>query len=190
MNIDKAIHSRRSVRIFTEQLVDLEFIHQIIDAGRWAPTATNKQEARFIYIDDKNIISKLCSLGTAYFVENCQQMVLVLYDNRIDNVEYHDDVLSAAAVIQNMLLKATQLGIGTCWVANLPSKAALRKLFDIPAYYDPISLIVLGHAVRKPKEVKRKQGLDAILFYNCFDKTEVHQKKDEKMNISAFNIEF
>lgn len=184
MNIDEAIHGRRSVRIFTEEPVKMEEVRQIIDAGQWGPTATNKQEARFIYIDDEKVISKLYQLGTAHFVNKCKQMILVLYDNRIDNAEYHDDILSAAAAIQNMLLKATQLNIGTCWVANLPSKSALRKLFAIPDYYDPISLIVLGHSAHEPKEVKRKQELSAVLFHNQFDKTK--DKASEKSRSKLF----
>jgi len=170
MDLDEAIHSRRSIRLFTEKPVDKELIYQMIDAGRWAPSATNKQDARFIYIDDAEIIKKLCDLGTAHFVKDCRQLILVLYDNRIDNTEYHDDILSAAAAIQNMLLKATELGVGSCWVANLPSKAALRKLFDIPSYYDPISLIAVGYASKAPAEVNRKNALDRVIFNNAFDR--------------------
>lgn len=185
MDLDETIQSRRSIRMFTERLVETGIIYQIIDAGRWAPTATNKQEAKFIYIDDGEIIKKLCDLGTAHFVKDCRQMILVLYDNRIDNTEYHDDILSAAAVIQNMLLKATQLGVGTCWVANLPSKAALRRLFCIPSYYDPISLVVIGYALREPAEVKRKYDLDNMISNNIFDRSKDVSGKKPKLKLFA-----
>ncbi|MDR1000711.1 MAG: nitroreductase family protein [Clostridiales bacterium] len=167
MTLSEAIRARRSIRAYTGTPVLFEYIEAIIEAGRWAPTATNKQAARFIYIDDPDTIAKFCKLGTAHFVDKCRQMILVLYDNRIDNLEYNDDVLSSGAVIQNMLLKATELGIGACWVANLPPKLKLRKLLGIPKCYSPVSLVTLGYPDKEAKDISRKGGL--VIHHNKFD---------------------
>lgn len=168
-NLDEIIIGRRSVRLYNEELVEREKIDKIIQAGTWAPTACNKQEYGFIYIEDPSIIKKLSNLGTAHFVKKCKQVILVLYDNRIDNLEYRDDILSAGAVIQNMLLKAQELNISACWVCNLPSKKMLRKLFDIPKTLDPVSLITIGKSEKVPKTLKRKHSLEEIVFINKFD---------------------
>ena len=184
MVVAEVIRNRRSIRHYIDKDVEIEKIYKIIEAGQWAPTATNKQEARFIYINDKEKIQSLCKNGTAQFVRACNQMILVLYDNRIDNIEYHDDILSGAAVIQNMLLQAEELGVSTCWVANLPAKSILRKLFSIPAYYDPISLITLGYAIQQPKDVERKHSLENIIFRNEFDQS--RDIKPEKNTLRLF----
>lgn len=171
VNIDEIILKRRSIRKYNGQIVDRSIIDQIITAGMWAPTACNKQEYRFIYLQSRDVIQKLADLGTAHFVKDCRQAILVLYDNRIDNLEYRDDILSAAAVIQNMLLQASELNVATCWVCNLPSKAALRKLLDIPGSYDPIGLITLGYADNAPKPMPRKHTLEEVVFTDKFDRT-------------------
>lgn len=180
MTLDEIIQNRRSVRKYNEKKVEFEKVKEIIIAGMWAPTATNKQEYRFIYFDNEEPLLKISKMGSAHFIKNCHQAIMVLYDNRIDNVEYRDDILSAGAVIQNILLKAKELNIGTCWVCNLPSKGKLRKEFDIPQNYDPISIITLGYYDNDTNSMKRKHNLEDIMFVNMFDcskDTIVHKSK-------------
>ncbi|HEX54606.1 MAG TPA: hypothetical protein ENF49_00540 [Candidatus Altiarchaeales archaeon] len=76
---------------------------------------------------------------------------------------------SAAAGIQNILLVAHSLGIGTCWVCHLPSKNEIREMFDIPPNYDPIAYIAIGYPEGKVKVRKRKYGVDEIVSYNRFE---------------------
>lgn len=168
--LDDIIVKRRSIRIYRNAIISKEDINSIITAGMWAPTACNKQDYRFIYLNHKNSVNKVSEMRSAHFLKNCNQAILVLYDNRIDNCEYHDDVLSAGMVIQNMLLKATDLGIGSCVIANLPSKGRLRNAFNIPDCYDPIALISLGYATKDPAIVTRKYEIDDIVFLNSYDK--------------------
>ncbi|MGI6168700.1 MAG: nitroreductase family protein [Christensenellales bacterium] len=184
MNIHDIIVSRRSIRKYNDKPVHRQTINQIIAAGMWAPTACNKQEYRFIYLQDKETLNQLTALGTAHFVKDCNQAILVLYDNRIDNLEYRDDILSAGAIIQNMLLQAAQLQVATCWVCNLPSKASLRKLLDIPPSYDPIALITLGYTDNTPQQVARKHTLDEVVFTDRFDRSQ--DKTQAKSGIKLF----
>ncbi|MDR3244286.1 MAG: nitroreductase family protein, partial [Elusimicrobiota bacterium] len=123
----------------------------------------------FIYINDKTVLTGFAELGTAHFVQDANQAILVLYDNRIDNEEYNEAVLSAGAVIENMLLKAADLNIAACLICNLPTKRKVRTYFAIPYYYDPIALITIGYAVKHPETVKRKHILSSIIHYNAFD---------------------
>lgn len=184
MELSNAIMARRSIRKYKDELVAREMIDEIVTAGMWAPTACNKQCYRFIYIEDKAVIGGIVDLGTAHFVKNCNQAILVLYDNRIDNLEYRDDLLSAGAVTQNMLLKAAELGVGTCWVCNLPVKKALKKLLDVPSYYNPIGLVTLGYPVVTPKTMPRKRKLEEVLFVNKFDHSK--EQADQVSGVKLF----
>ena len=169
MELDEAIFTRRSVRVYTEQKVPQELVETIINAGLWAPSACNRQQARFIYLDGNEPLLKLYSAGAATFLKECNQAILVLYDNRIDNVEYSDHIQSASAAIQNMLLKAHSEGVGTCWVCNLPARTKVRSLFQIPKYYEPIALITLGFPKNMIKQMPRKHQVSDVLHYNTFD---------------------
>lgn len=184
MELEKAILSRRSIRKYSDRLVEKEVIEQIIEAGIWAPSACDVQGWRFIVIDDKSILNNIVDNGAATFLRNANQAIVVVYDNRSDNVEYSDHIQSASACIENMLLMATSLSVGTCWVNFLPSKSKLRKILQIPSCYDPIALICLGYYDQQINERARKYRKEEIIFWNKFNSTvEVPDGKNITLNI-------
>ncbi len=168
MDLDQAITGRRSIRKYSGQIVDEETLEQVIQAGMWAPTACNDQDCRFIVINDKNKFDELLSFGAASFLKDVQTAILVLYKNTSTNQEYRDYYQSGAAIIQNMLLKAHSLGLGSCWVCNLPSQRKMRHIFHIPANYAVIALVSIGYPVSTPKPVNRKNKPDKVICLNSF----------------------
>lgn len=169
MDIFEAIKNRRSIRRFEERPVPDDLVKKIIEAGQWAPSACNRQDWKFIIIDSKEVKEKLLKETTAYFVAKAPILILVVYSNRTDNLEYKDHLLTAAMAIQNMQLAAYSSGLGACCVNNLPIKSRLRKMLNIPRYYDPVSLICLGFPKAVPRPLKRKEKLDEIISRNSFD---------------------
>lgn len=169
MELEKAIITRRSIRKYSNRLVEKEVIEKIIEAGTWAPSACNVQGWRFIVIDDKSILNNIVNNGAATFLRNINQAIVVIYDNRSDNTEYSDYIQSASACIENMLLMATSLSVGTCWVNFLPSKSKLRKLLQIPPCFDPIALISLGYYDQELNERARKYEKEEIISWNKFN---------------------
>lgn len=174
MELDTALVNRRSVRIYSNKRVEDSVIYQIIEAGTWAPSACNVQGWRFIVIDQKDIFSAILKHGAAAFLKSTNQAILVLYNNNTDNLAYSDHIQSASACIENMLLKAYSLGVGACWINNLPEKKKLRELLNIPKHYDPIALVSIGYAAQSPNPRPRKHALDELVCYNTFslDRTE------------------
>lgn len=168
MELASAIKGRRSVRKYTGVPVEKDVLEKIVEAGQWAPTACNTQGFHFIVIDQPAIIDRIIKGGGAAFLKNARQAVLVLYDNQTDNLEYRDHIQSAAATIQNMLLAAHALNVGTCWINHLPRKKYLRGLLNIPPWYDPIALVALGYFDYQPREVPRRQKVGEIISYNTY----------------------
>jgi nitroreductase len=179
MELMEAICGRRSIRKFKKEPVPDAMIRKVIEAAAWAPSACNLQGWKFIVVDDPKIREELSKLDVAYFLKSAPQGIMVLYDNRTDNLEYMDHVQSAAASIQNMLLAAHTMGIGTCWVCHLPRKEELRRLFGVPHYYDPVAYVALGFYDSAPSPVRRKQDLDNIIAHNSFDFKENHEKRSD-----------
>ena len=183
MDIFEALKSRRSIRRFEDKPVPEELVKKIIEAGQWAPSACNRQDWKFIVIDDKEVREQITKNTSAYFVGKAPLLIMVLYSNRTDNLEYNDHLLSAAMAIQNMQLAAYSLGLGSCCVNNLPVKSKLRKILNIPRHYDPVSLLCLGFPKSYPNPLKRKESLDDIICKNKFDfKVDFHGL-DLKLNI-------
>ena len=183
MELFKAIYGRRSIRRFIDKDVKPEDIKKIISAATYAPSACNIQGWKFIIIKDKGIKEKLVGKGTIKFIEYAPVGILVLYDNRSENPEYSDYIQSASAAIQNMILAAYSMGIGSCWVCHLPLKGVLRKLFGIPPDYDPIAYIAMGYYEAEPKVHPRKHSFNQIASFNRF---EFKEKKDFKTTIYRF----
>jgi nitroreductase len=183
MDVFEAIKNRRSVRVFEDRPVPEELIEKIIDAGRWAPSATNRQAWKFIIVDSPEVRSRLLKETTAYFVGKAPVLIFVLYSNRTDNMEYKDHLLSAAMAVQNMQLAAYALGIGSCCVNNLPPKYRLRRILNIPGYYDPVSLLCLGYPKGVFRALRRKGEIDEIRCKNIFIFKEDHPRIDMKLNV-------
>ena len=162
------INNRRSIRKYKDIRVSSVDLEKIINAGMMAPTACNLQNYKFIVINDKDKIRKLINNGTASFINDNMDMILVLYSKKTNNIEYKDNIQSGAAVIENMLLEATRLKIGSCWVCNLPRKKIMRKIFLIPKYYDVIGLVTLGYTDNITNSKKLKYSYDQVVSYNIY----------------------
>lgn len=181
MDINEAITGRRSIRKYlANKRIEEDKLLDIIEAGNNAPSHCNTQAWKFIIIKDKKLKKRLVEMDAASFIMDSPLVIAVLYDNRTDNLEYMDYVQSAAACIQNMLLKAHSLGVGGCWVCHLPQKKQMRKLFKIPSYYDPIAILTLGYpAVKKPL-IKRKKKVEELVCYNYFG----FSKENDKIGLT------
>jgi nitroreductase len=183
MDLFEAIRNRRSIRRFEDRPVPEDLVLKIIEAGQWAPSACNRQDWKFIIIDSKEVKEKLLKETTAYFVGKAPLLILVIYSNRTDNLEYKDHLLTAAMAIQNMQLASYSLGLGSCCVNNLPIKSRLRSILNIPRHYDPVSLICLGFPKAVPKHLKRKETLDEIISRNTFNFKHTVPAIDLKLNL-------
>ncbi len=169
MDLDKAIKERRSIRSFTGKKPSKAQLLELVDAAIHAPSGCDIQGWRFVAIDDKNVLNQLVERGAATFLRKAPCAILLFYDNRTDNIEYRDDVQSASAAVQNLLLKAHSIGLGACWVNHLPKKKELQGIFSAPKYFEPMALVALGFPAAKPKPVQRKASAEALLAFNCFE---------------------
>lgn len=180
MEIEEAITGRRSIRKFKKNIPDRELILEILDMSRWAPTHCNTQAMNFIIVDDNDIKQKIVDHGGSIVIKNAPLGIVVTYCNISDNVEYSDYIQSAAAVIQNILLCSYSKGLSTCWIAHLPEKEDMRKIFAIPPTQDPIAYILVGYADHEPKPVPRKNPILEISSVNIFSssaKNDIHEDR-------------
>lgn len=179
----EAIKNRRSIRIFEDRPVPDDIIEKIIEAGQWAPSACNRQDWKFIIIESREVRDRIMRETTAYFVGKAPLLILVIYSNRTDNLEYKDHLLSAAMAIQNMQLVAYSLGLGACCVNNLPIKSRLRKLLNIPRSFDPVALLCMGYPKSIPRPMKRKEPVENLICRNNFNFKGSYPSIDLKLNV-------
>lgn len=150
MDVYKAIRERRSVRLFKKEPIPQEKLKVILDAGRWSPTGCNKQLFEVVLIEDLKLRRHVAKLSNnqIYFYQ-APVVLLVLYDESKELVRkgVAPDVpaISSGAFVQNMLLQAHDLGIGSLVVSAITEKKKLRELLKIPNFYEPMCFVLFGY---------------------------------------------
>lgn len=158
MEASDCMINRRSVRDFQTKEVSWEYISRIMDAGRVAPSAGNLQNWKFIVVQDegkRQFVAEAC-VNQQWMARAPVQMVIVgepekarrFYGDRGADL-YTPQNCAAAA--QNMILEATNLGLGSCWVGAF-EEVALRKIFGMPEEAVPYVVLAIGYPRSKPEE--------------------------------------
>jgi nitroreductase len=138
---------RRTIRRFTDQDLSEALLDKVLDAASVAPSRLDRRPLHYIIIKDKATKSKIAdALRVRPYIEQAPVVVGVAGDPRISPTWE----LDASAAIQNMLLAATCLGLGTAWVGSKGSTlwaravGVLRETLAIPEHIDVVSLVCIG----------------------------------------------
>lgn len=177
--IDKLILERRSVRIFNNKKINDEDIQKIIEAGIWAPTGCNNQEIRFYNIHKSDEITEFIKFKP--FFRGVSNFILVLVDTTLfysylykkkDSTKNLADI-DAGLAIQNMVLKAKDLGIDSC-IVNLSdmhykkeknisivqrAKKELLKVLKLHKFNEYSFKFFLNKYLRIPAKYEIKAGI-------------------------------
>ncbi|MCK4375909.1 MAG: nitroreductase family protein [Candidatus Brocadiae bacterium] len=167
MDALEAIKERRSIRSYEDREVEQEKLKQVLDAGRLAPSAGNRQEWKFVVVRDKELRGQLVEAASG------QQFVgeapVVIVPCAVD----HDHVMSCghpsflvdvAIAIDHMTLAARELGLGTCWIGAFDQQK-VKDILGIPASVEVVELLPLGYPTSWPGPRPRK-SLDEVICYD------------------------
>ena len=172
MNLNSAIKKRASIRDYSLKKVKYDKIIDIIEAGNLAPSPGNLCIAHFIIIEDPETIYEISKACQQKFISNTQFVIAIisdskhvkkLYDERAEKyVPQH-----AGAVIENMLLKITDVGLASCWVGAF-SELTLRKILKLPEDENLTieGLLPIGYPSNtKTTKQKPKSHLGNVVFF-------------------------
>lgn len=158
MEIQEALLNRRSIRKYKNQKISKEEIYKILKAAMYAPSAMNLQAWQFIVIDDKDVlIETIKSIPYAEMLKQSAAAILVCGDSAIERNESWL-LQNCSAAIQNILLSAYGLGIGSCWIAIHSMDDVYKNIknqFELPESIVPVSLISLGYPDEEVKTEER-----------------------------------
>jgi len=167
MNFSQIINARYSVRAYRPDPITDDILNQVLEAARLAPTAANRQAFQLIVIHTKG---RQAELNRIYHREWFTQGPLIIAICGVPErgwVREHDGVnyvsFDAAIVMDHLILAATELGLGTCWVAHFDPKAA-REILQLPANVEPLAFTPLGYAADAPKPKVRKSLADLVHY--------------------------
>lgn len=154
-----SIMNRRSIRRFTEQMVEKDKIERILRAAMQAPTGHNAQEWEFLVVQDKDTILKISETSpVTVAAKNAGTVIIPLFNAQRRHPENHEDLWSAdlAAATENILTQVEEEGLGAVWLSVWPyteKMVYLSELFSLPEHIIPFCVIPIGYKLKeKPFE--------------------------------------
>lgn len=143
MELDAAIRARTSTRTFRRGAVPAETLEKILEAARWAPSSCNLQLAEFVVADDPATLERLAREASDKFRWS-DTVLVATYDGRLSRT-HEAAAVSLGVAVQNILLRAADLGVASCPMAGFTGDAAIRRILGIPGHYRLGLLIALGY---------------------------------------------
>ncbi len=166
----KVIKERRSTRAFKPAQLPIETIQQIVEAGTWAPSGMGKQGWHFtvLHSAEKSLalataVAAADNRGADYNFYGAPTQIIISNPRGDDN-----GLLDAGAAVQNILLMAQALGVGSCWINQVRhtcDDAAVRALlqeYGVPEDHVVTASVALGYIAKETPAKERNEGLVTI----------------------------
>ena len=187
MDVFKAIKWRRSVRKFSPKKIEQDKILQILEAARIAPSSSNTHPWHFVVIDDESIITEIPKqvlVGTRNIISWIKDAPLVIVaccTKKITHVVaelfgHENHIIDISIAMDHIVLTATELGIGTCYVGWF-NESKLKKILNIPRQFKIVLLLALGYPADPSTEEsiggiepRPRKSFEEIVSYNKFGK--------------------
>ena len=166
MEYSELIRKRYSVRAYKSDPVEEEKLHQVLEAARLAPTAANRQPFRIVVIHTEGRQEELQRVYPREWFARAPLVLCICAMPeqgwvRMDGKQYTD--VDAAIVMDHLILAATDLGLGTCWIAAFNPSAA-RQVLGLPEGVEPIAFTPLGYAADQTRPKERKPIADLVRY--------------------------
>ena len=152
MEVFDCIRTRRSIRKYKVKDVPWDDIVEILQAGKYAPFAGNILNVKFIVVkkeDKRNAISEACA--QQYWMQDAPIHIVIVGEPEKAERYYGArgsrlyTIQGAAAAIENMLLTAHYLGLGSCWVGAFDEEE-IRRLCNLPEHVNVQVIVTIGYA--------------------------------------------
>ena len=165
MSVIELLLNRRSVRKYKKDKIPQETLQRILEAGRYAPSASNTQPWHFIVLTDQKIKEQLSHRQWSGFIKDT---AFTIVGCAYEGTEYARkwSRVDISIALENMVIAAWGLGIGSCWVGDF-DEAEARILLNVPKDWKIIALITFGYPDETPAAPPKKP-ISEIVSYNKF----------------------
>lgn len=160
----KVLKERRSIRRYLPKPIPKDILEDIIDCGRLAPSARNKQPWLFVVVTEKDTLKEISQLATyGKFIAEAGACVAV-FGERDSEYKVQDGCIAS----ENIIIAAKAYDIDSCWVAGFqkPYSEDVRKLLKVPEEYELVSLLSLGYSDEMAS--RPKKSLDEVMRWESY----------------------
>lgn len=165
MDVYAAIKQRKSVRSYQDRVIEKEKLNRIMEAVRLAPSASNRQEWRFVVVQDEEMKKKLATAADNQEFVGQAAAVIVCCAASSDHVMpcgIESFPVDVSIAIDHLTLAAVAEGLGTCWIGAFdPNK--VRQLLGIPDEVTVVELLPIGYPEDPSLKEKRRLPMGEIV---------------------------
>lgn len=172
MDALECMRTRRSIRKFLNKPVEFDKVLRICEAGSWAPSSGNLQNWRFVVLTERDLIKTLPQHCLNQDYVNAPVVIVICASDELVEKHYGIrgsrlySVQNCSAAIENMLLAAHALGLGSCWIGAFDEEKVM-ELLNVPGHARPQALLVFGYSDEVPV-TKRLRGLANVVYFNSY----------------------
>jgi nitroreductase len=170
MTVETAILTRKSIRAYLDKPLSDSDTRSVLEAGRLSPSAGNEQGIRIILVTDPSLKSQIADACQQEFVSQAPAILVVTYTHPRDMMcQQPARTIDAAIVMSFMILRATELGLGTCWIGHFQADT-VHELLHIPPEHTVAALTPLGYPAEEGRDRDRKTA-EEIFHRNLWEET-------------------
>jgi nitroreductase len=167
MNVIDAIKARKSVRRYLEKPIEEEKLLAVLKAGRLAPSASNRQEWRFIIVRNKTTRKKVAEAAYSQtFVGKAPAIIVACAETtgHIMMCGQQCYPIDVAIALDHITLAAIELGLGTCWIGAF-DEVRVKEILNIPDEIRVVGLMPIGYPIDSSIKEKTRLSLNRIVKY-------------------------
>ncbi len=175
MDVSEAIRKRSSIRKFRDGNIPDDVLHRILEAARWAPSPFNTQPWEFIIIKDKETLKAISKYARySGYLSDAPMAIAVIVSPINSKFSWIESIgeprFAAAMAVQNMMLAAWEMGVGTCWVSIEREKVG--EILDVPGTHFVLTVMPLGYPETIPpvREDSMRKNLEDRISYEKYGK--------------------
>jgi len=170
MDVFKAIAERRSIRNYKSKEIEDEKLKKILESARIAPSAGNRQEWKFLVVKNQETRDKLVEAAHGQkFVRQAPVTIVACSteSERVMPCGQYAYTVDLSIAVSFMILEATELGLGTCWLGAYDEEK-VKEILGIPDEIRVPAMFTVGYVDENPPARPRKDSNDII----CYEKYE------------------
>lgn len=154
------LKSRRSIRNFQDKTISEKEINMILEAGRWAPSASNRQPWKFIVIKDRDFINKIAKVASyGRFIKEASVLIAIIGKTKTSPKWY---IIDTSLVSMNMMLMGWSMGIGTCWIGTMNREKA-KQILELKDDDYVLTILPFGYIEGKIPAPTPRRSLNEIV---------------------------
>ncbi|MGI9533707.1 MAG: nitroreductase family protein [Thermodesulfobacteriota bacterium] len=160
MEVFECVSTLSSIRSYYDKEVEMSIIRKVLESGRLAPSAHNDQPWEFILITDKEKLKGMgsyCLSGS--FISQVPFAIVILSDK---NSKWHE--IDTTRAVQNMVLTAWSLKLGSCWIGRLDTNG-LKKFLEIPDKWNVLTVLPFGYFNEKLMTTNKYRKAPGEVFH-------------------------